>query len=71
LNADTIEIRPGPAQVIISQYIELLSAYAMTLDAIELAGEQLGEEKLYKVSQYIECALKLKIDEIIALQEIL
>lgn len=71
LNSDTIEIRPGPAQVLIGQYIELLSAYGMTMDAIELAGEQLGIEKLKKVSLYIEKALQEKINEIVALQEIL
>ena len=70
LNADTIEIRPGPAQVLIGQYIELLTAYAMTMDAVELAGEQLGIVKLTQVSLFIEKALKIKINEIVALMEI-
>jgi hypothetical protein len=70
LDADSIEIRPGPAQVLIGQYIELLSAYAMTLDAVELAGEQLGVVKLTQVSLFIEKALKAKIDEIVALMEL-
>jgi len=70
LNADSIEIRPGPAQVLIKQYTELLSAYAMTLDAVELAGEQLGVVKLTQVSLFIEKALKEKISEIVALMEL-
>lgn len=69
LNADTIEIRPGPVQVLIGQYVELLSAYALTIDAIEVAGDQLGTEKLTKVSLFIESALKNKINEIVALEE--
>jgi len=70
LNADSIEIRPSPAQILIGQYIELLSAYAMTADAAELAGDQLGVVKLTQVSLFIEKALKAKIDEIVALVEL-
>ena len=58
-------------QTVIQQYIELLTAYAMTLDAIELVGDTLGTSNLKKVALYIESALQDKINEIVALQEIL
>ena len=69
LKDSATEYKPRPAQVLIGEYIELLSAYAMTVDTMELAGEELGMERLKKVVQFIENALDKKLDEIAALQE--
>ena len=69
LNPSAVNIHGGPVQILIGQYIELLSAFAMTLDAIELTGDKLEIYKLEKVCLFIEKALKSKIDEIVVLQE--
>lgn len=63
------EIQSRPEQVLIEEYITLLSAFAMTSDAVELTGETIGTERLMKVALFIQEVLSRKVDEIIAFEE--
>ena len=63
------EMTDRPEQTLIEEYITLLSAFAMTSDAVELTGETIGTDKLMKVALFIQEVLSRKIDDIIAFQE--
>lgn len=59
--SDTVD-----ADTLIEQYIGLMTAYAMTLDALEFAGKSLGRDRLKKLALLIENSVDAKIDEILA-----
>ena len=63
------EMKDRPEQTLIEEYITLLSAFAMTSDAVELTGETIGTGRLMKVALFIQEVLSRKVDEIIAFQE--
>ena len=63
------EMKSDVVNVLIEQYIGLMTAYAMTLDACEFAGKSLGKDRLTRLARFIEDAVDTKIDEILAVYE--
>jgi hypothetical protein len=64
---NNIELRPFDS--LIEKYMGLMSAYMMTVDLIEVAGEQFGESRLELVASYVLDKLDDCIGAIVALQE--
>ncbi len=62
-----IELRPFDS--LIEKYMGLMSAYMMTVDLLEVAGETFGAERLDTVASYILTKLDECISAITALQE--
>ncbi len=64
---DNIDLRPFDS--LIEKYMGLMSAYMMTMDMIEVAGEMFGEQRLTVVGNYVLDKLNVCIDEIVELEE--
>jgi hypothetical protein len=62
-----IELRPFDS--LIEKYMGLMSAYMMTVDLLEVAGETFGPERLEAVADYVLDKLDICISEIVSLQE--
>ena len=66
LAAQKAEPEKVDTDTLIEQYIGLMTAYAMTLDALEFAGKSLGRDRLKKLAILIENSVDGKIDDILA-----